>query len=92
MVQNEMAKSLAYYACYAVEKNLPDAPVALAMAQAYCSETARHTLSDSIQLFGGIGFTWEHDIHLYQRRVLSLSFNMGTVEEQREQVARAFLD
>jgi alkylation response protein AidB-like acyl-CoA dehydrogenase len=92
MVHNEMAKSLAYYACYAVEKNLPDAPVALAMAQAYCSETARHTLSDTIQLFGGIGFTWEHDIHLYQRRVLSLSFNMGSVEEQREQVARAFLD
>jgi alkylation response protein AidB-like acyl-CoA dehydrogenase len=92
MVHNELAKSLAYYACYSVETNKPDAAVALAMAQAYCSETAKHTVSDGIQLFGGIGFTWEHDIHLYQRRVLSLSFNMGTLEEQRERVARAFLD
>ena len=92
MVHNELAKSLAYYACYAIEKNLPDAPVSLAMAQAYCSETANETISDGIQLFGGIGFTWEHDIHLYQRRALSLSLNMGTVEEQREKVAAAYLD
>lgn len=92
MVQNELAKSLAYYACYAVEKNLPQGPVALAMAQAYCSEAAKHTVSDGVQLFGGIGFTWEHDIHLYQRRILSLSMNMGTAEAQREKVAKAFLD
>jgi len=92
MVHNELAKSLSYYACYAVEKNLPDAPVALAMAQAYCSETARSALSDGIQLLGGIGFTWEHDIHLYQRRAISLGLNMGPVEEHREKVASAFLD
>jgi len=92
MVHNEMAKSLAYYACYAIEKNLPDAPVSLSMAQAYCSETAKEAVSDGIQLFGGIGFTWEHDLHLYQRRALSLSLNMGTVEDHRENVARAFLD
>jgi alkylation response protein AidB-like acyl-CoA dehydrogenase len=91
MVGIELGKSLAYYACYATEKNLPDAPVALAMAQAYCSEMARHTVSDGIQLFGGIGFTWEHDIHLYQRRAISLSLNMGTVEEHREKVAKAFM-
>ena len=92
MVHNELAKSLSYYACYAVEKNLPDAPVALAMAQAYCAETAKHTVSDAVQLFGGIGFTWEHDLHLYQRRALSLSLNMGTLEEHREKVAKAYLD
>jgi alkylation response protein AidB-like acyl-CoA dehydrogenase len=91
MVGIELGKSLAYYACYASEKNLPDAPVALAMAQAYCSEMAQHTVSDGIQLFGGIGFTWEHDIHLYQRRAISLSLNMGTAEEHRETVAKAFL-
>jgi len=92
MVHNELAKSLAYYACYAVEKDLPDAGVALAMAQAACSENARNTVSDGIQLLGGIGFSWEHDIHLYQRRALSLSLNMGSVEEHREKVAAAFLD
>ena len=91
MVGIELGKSLAYYACYANERNLPDAPVALAMAQAYCSEMARHTVSDGIQLFGGIGFTWEHDIHLYQRRAISLALNMGTAQEQREKVAKAFL-
>ena len=91
MVGIELGKSLAYYACYACEKNLPDAPVALAMAQAYCSEMAQHTVSDGIQLFGGIGFTWEHDIHLFQRRAISLSLNMGTTEEHREKVAKAFI-
>lgn len=91
MVGVELGKSLAYYACYASEKNLPDAPVALAMAQAYCSEMAQHTMSDSVQLFGGIGFTWEHDLHLYQRRAVSLALNMGTTEEHRERVAQAFL-
>jgi len=91
MVGVELGKSLAYYACYATEKNLPDAPVALAMAQAYCSEMAQHTMSDCIQLFGGIGFTWEHDLHLYQRRTLSLAMNMGTTEEHRERVAKAFM-
>jgi len=92
MVHNEMAKSLSYYACYAVEKNLPEASVALAMAAAYCSETAKSTISDCIQLFGGIGFTWEHDIHLYQRRAISLALNMGTIQEHREKIAKAFLD
>jgi len=91
MVGVELGKSLAYYACYATEKNLPDAPVALAMAQAYCSEMAQHTMSDCIQLFGGIGFTWEHDLHLYQRRTISLAMNMGTTEEHREKVAKAFM-
>lgn len=92
MVHNELAKSLAYYACYAVEKDLPDASVALAMAQSYCSESTTSTISDGIQLFGGIGFTWEHDIHLYQRRALSLSLNMGGIQHHRERVAAAFLD
>jgi alkylation response protein AidB-like acyl-CoA dehydrogenase len=91
MVGVELGKSLAYYACYASEKNLPDAPVALAMAQAYCSDMAQHTMSDSVQLFGGIGFTWEHDLHLYKRRAMSLALNMGTVEEHREKVAEAFM-
>jgi alkylation response protein AidB-like acyl-CoA dehydrogenase len=91
MVGVELGKSLAYYACYAIEKNLPDAPVALAMAQAYCSEMAQHTMSDSVQLFGGIGFTWEHDLHLYKRRAISLALNMGTTEEHREKVAKAFM-
>ncbi len=91
MVGMELGKSLAYYACYASEKDLPDAPVALAMAQAYCSEMARHTMSEGIQLFGGIGFTWEHDLHLYQRRAISLSLNMGSTEEHRERVAEAFM-
>lgn len=91
MVGVELGKSLAYYACYATEKNLPDSPVALAMAQAYCSEMAQHTMSDCVQLFGGIGFTWEHDLHLYKRRAISLALNMGTTEEHREKVAQAFM-
>ena len=61
------------------------------MAQAYCSEMAQHTMSDCVQLFGGIGFTWEHDLHLYKRRAISLALNMGTAEEHREKVAQAYM-
>ena len=46
----------------------PDAPVAVALAKAYCSQVAVHAAQECVQLHGGIGFTWEHPAHLYLKR------------------------
>ena len=68
MLITESARSVAYYAAWAVSEDTPDAPEAVSMAKAYCSETYRKATGDCIQIMGGIGFTWEHDAHLYFKR------------------------
>ena len=65
--------------------------VALAAAQAkvYCSEAYFHCAGQSIQVHGGIGFTWEHDAHLYFKRAQSSSTLFGSPTQYREEVAQA---
>jgi alkylation response protein AidB-like acyl-CoA dehydrogenase len=68
LVATESSRSAAYYAAYAVDNHLPDARFAVAVAKAYCSDAAHKVTGEAIQLHGGIGFTWEHDCHLYFKR------------------------
>ncbi|MBI1848399.1 MAG: acyl-CoA/acyl-ACP dehydrogenase, partial [Candidatus Rokubacteria bacterium] len=65
LVDVENAKSLTYYAAWAVDENVPEAALAASMAKAYTSDAYRKVAGAGIQLHGGIGFTWEHDLHLY---------------------------
>ena len=71
LVEVENAKSLTYYAAWAVDENAPEAPLAASMAKAYVSDAYRRVAGAGIQLHGGIGFTWEHDLHLYFKRAKS---------------------
>lgn len=89
LVQVEEARSLTYYAAWAVAEDVPEAPTAVAMASACCGETARKVTSEGIQLHGGIGFTWEHDAHLYHRRGIAAELNFGTPSYHREVVAQS---
>ena len=57
------------------------------MAKAAASDAASFASSRSIQLHGGIGFTWEHDIHLYYKRLLTLSVALGTAGDHLEELA-----
>jgi alkylation response protein AidB-like acyl-CoA dehydrogenase len=91
MVGVETARSLTYYAAWAVSERAPDARQAAAMAKAYCSDVGRLVTSEAIQVHGGIGFTWEHDMHLYHRRALASEAAFGSALEHRETVARALL-
>ena len=91
MVGVETARSLAYYAAWAVGEDTPDADTAVAMAKSYASEVATTVTSEAIQVHGGIGFTWEHDIHLYHRRALAIAAAFGSPLEHRETVARTLL-
>src|SRR5204862_6938683 len=65
LVEVESSKSATYYAAWAVANDVAEAPLAAAMAKAYTSDAYRHTAGEGIQIHGGIGFTWEHDMHIY---------------------------
>jgi len=84
----ENAKSITYYAAWAVDEGVPDAPLAASMAKAYTSEAYRKVAADSIQVHGGIGFTWEHDLHLYFKRAMSSEFAFGNATYHRERLAQ----
>jgi len=88
LVEVENAKSLTYYAAWAMDENVPEAPLAASMAKAYVSDAYRRTAGAGIQLHGGIGFTWEHDLHLYFKRAKSSEFTFGDASYHRERVAQ----
>ena len=88
LVEVENAKSLTYYAAWAVDENVPEAPLAASMAKAYVSDAYRRTAGAGIQLHGGIGFTWEHDLHLYFKRAKASEFTFGDSSYHRERVAQ----
>jgi alkylation response protein AidB-like acyl-CoA dehydrogenase len=88
----ELGRAAAYYACWAID----DAPAdeahrAATMATAYASETFAPLGGTAIQVFGGVGFTWEHDIHLFYKRLLSLSVALGTSDDHLEELASLIL-
>ena len=88
LVEVENGKSLTYYAAWAVDENSPEAPLAVSMAKAYVSDAFRRVAGAGIQLHGGIGFTWEHDLHLYFKRAKNSEFTFGDATYHRERVAQ----
>ncbi|MGH7785249.1 MAG: acyl-CoA dehydrogenase family protein [Candidatus Binatia bacterium] len=92
MVQVESAKSATYYAAWAVANDVPEAHLAACMAKAYCSDAYRFVSAEGIQIHGGIGFTWEHDMHLYFKRAKGSEVTFGDATWNRELVAQVVLD
>ena len=92
MVQVESAKSATYYAAWAVANDVPEAHLAACMAKAYCSDAYRFVSAEGIQIHGGIGFTWEHDMHLYFKRAKGSEVTFGDATWSRELVAQMVLD
>ena len=62
------------------------------LAKAFCSEAYFKAAADNIQIHGGIGFTWEHDAHLYYRRAKSAELMLGTPSQHREVAASYLID
>ncbi len=83
----ENAKSLVYYAAWALDRQAPDVRLAAAMAKAYASAECPKVIADAIQAHGGIGFTWEHDLHLYYKRAKADEVTYGDAVENQEFVA-----
>jgi len=88
LVAVENAKSITYYAAWAVDEGVAEAPLATSMAKAYVSDAYRKVAGDGIQVHGGIGFTWEHDMHLYFKRAKGSEVAFGDATFHRERVAR----
>lgn len=88
----ESSRSAAYYACYAVQEQLPNAGEAVSIAKSYASEAYREVGNRAIQVHGGMGFTWENDCHLYYRRAKASEIAFGDAAFHRERLARIVLD
>ena len=83
----ELARSLAYWAAWAVAEDDAQADLAVAAAKSQAAEAAVLACEKSIQAHGGIGFTWEHPLHRYYKRALWLEGALGYGREQRAEIA-----
>jgi alkylation response protein AidB-like acyl-CoA dehydrogenase len=84
----EMAKALVAGAAEAIGSNAADGPSMASMARAFVSENAIELTQNCFQVFGGIGFTWEHDQHLYMRRLASEAYLFGSPSWHRRRIWR----
>ena len=91
-VESELARSLAYWAAWCVAESDEQAPIAVAAAKSYAGDAAVAACERAIQVLGGIGFTWEHPLHTYYKRALSIQAYGGYSREQRAKVAAWLLD
>jgi Acyl-CoA dehydrogenase, C-terminal domain len=91
-VETELARSLAYWAAWCVAEDDEQAPVAAAAAKAYAADAAVAACERSIQVHGGIGFTWEHVLHEYYKRALWIQAYGGHARVQRAKIAAWLLD
>lgn len=101
MLKCEVSRSAVYYAaCVAQEALAVDGDntiaaelhEAAAMAKGYCSDTFFFNAGSAIQLYGGVGFTWEYDVHLFFKRAKSSELFLGSGAQQRELIAQMLLD
>jgi alkylation response protein AidB-like acyl-CoA dehydrogenase len=83
----ESSKAAAWYAAYAIATDLDDRSDAASVAKAYASEAAKKANTEALQVHGGIGFTWEHDLHLWLKRGKALESAYGTAREHRARLA-----
>jgi alkylation response protein AidB-like acyl-CoA dehydrogenase len=91
-LETESSRSAAYYAAWALEEDAPDAPLAVSIAKMYASDACRTVGNRGIQVHGGMGFTWENDLHLYYRRAKASETAFGDGAFHRERIARRVID
>ncbi|MGH8981131.1 MAG: acyl-CoA dehydrogenase family protein, partial [Acidimicrobiales bacterium] len=88
LLEVESARSAAYYAGWVAAEDSDELPVVASLAKSYCSEAYFHAAAENIQIHGGIGFTWEHDAHLYFKRAKSSELLFGDPAYHRELLAQ----
>lgn len=88
----ESVRSAVYYAAWAVAENDSSAKLAVSIAKGYASDAAREVGNRGVQIHGGIGFTWEHNIQLYYKRAKASEVMFGDANYHREAIARKVVD
>ena len=84
----ESSRAATWYAAYAIARSLPDAAESASVAKSYASDAAREAGRVALQAHGGIGFTWEHDLHLWLKRGKALEQAYGSAAEHRRRIAK----
>jgi alkylation response protein AidB-like acyl-CoA dehydrogenase len=87
VVELEAAASTAYYAAWCAAEAPQELPVVAPLAKSVCTDAGWHAAAESVQLHGGIGFTWEHEAHRYLKRLVTSRLLLGDGYEQRRLVA-----
>jgi alkylation response protein AidB-like acyl-CoA dehydrogenase len=88
LLEVENSHAAVYYAAWALDADAEDRDLAPSVAKAYVSEAARRVCGEAIQVHGGIGFTWEYDLHLYMKRAKALEVMYGDADYHRELIVR----
>jgi alkylation response protein AidB-like acyl-CoA dehydrogenase len=91
LLRTENSRSATLYAAWTADAEPESLPLAASMAKAYASDAGWRVAGDSIQVHGGIGFTWEHDLHLFLKRAKADAAMFGDARWHRERVAEAVL-
>ena len=86
LLETENSHSAVYYAAWALDAGAEDAETAASIAKAYVGDASRKVCGEAIQVHGGIGFTWEYDLHMYFKRAKALEAQYGDAEYHRELV------
>jgi alkylation response protein AidB-like acyl-CoA dehydrogenase len=89
LLETEGARSASYYAAWTADAQPESLELASSMAKAYASDAGWRVCSSSLQVHGGIGFTWEHDLHFFLKRAKVDALLWGSASEHRERVAEA---
>ena len=85
----ESARSAAYYAAWAVSEEAPGWPAAVSVAKAASGDASRMVCNESHQIHGGLGFTWEYDLHFFIKRAKLLEYSFGDAAWHEERVVVA---
>src|SRR4029077_619377 len=90
-LETQSSRSATYYAAWALEENVPDAATSVSVAKMYASDASRTVGNRGIQVHGGMGFTWENDLHLYYRRAKASETMLGDATFHRERIAKTVM-
>lgn len=89
LLRVESARSAVYRAAWATDHDPASQRLLVAAAKAYCGDAGRHVTGETIQMFGGVGYTWEYDPHIFFKRVKTLEQFYGATRAQLEEALRA---
>ncbi|WP_261554216.1 acyl-CoA dehydrogenase family protein [Frankia tisae] len=92
LVLVEQARSVAYHGAWALDEGTDDPRIAASLAQSVCSKAFTQVAAMTVQVHGGIGFTWEHPAHLYLKRAYTDAALFGSAETHQERLAQLVLD
>ncbi len=92
LLWTESSRSAIYYAAWAIDANPDERPRAVGIAKAYTSDASREVANRGVQVHGGIGFTWEHDLQLYYKRSKALEILCGDAAHHRAELAEMVFD